>query len=432
MNAIKAEVSGRIVRRSSSKTPNRSSTGRCSSSSSPPGLSAGAQCHVQQGPVANRGEIALRIIRACTELGIETVAVYSKADADSPARATGRRGRLHRRAPPPAESYLNIAAHHRRGRDLPTSTRSIPATASWPRRSLRRALREAATSSSSAPARTSSAAWATRPRRAASPRQAGVPIMPGSDGVVSGRRRGAGASPTRSATPSWSRRRPAAAGAACASCTRRTSLKNLLERPAPRRHAAFKTRPSTSRRYIERRPPHRGPDAGRRHGNVVHLGERDCSIQRRHQKLIEEAPCAGMHREAAREMGTRAVARLRSAWATPSAGTVEFLVDDSDGNFYFMEMNTRIQVEHPVTEMITGVDLVKEQLRIAAGERLRARARRTPSFARARHRVPHQRRGPGRRLRPLPGHHPRVHCPRRARRAARHPLYARLRGTSVL
>ena len=172
-------------------------------------------------------------------------------------------------------------------------------------------------------------------------------------------------------------------------------------RTSPRRRPRPRRRSATTTVYLEKyltRPRHVEIQVlADTHGNAVHLFERDCSIQRRHQKLVEEAPSPGAHARAARSaMGEAALKAVRAVDYV-NAGTVEFLLD-TDGSFYFMEMNTRVQVEHPVTEQITGVDIIKEQIRIAAGEPMKHATQDEIVHARPRHRVPHQRRGPRARL----------------------------------
>ena len=166
-----------------------------------------------------------------------------------------------------------------------------------------------------------------------------------------------------------------------------------------------------------------------KHGNVVHLGERDCSIQRRHQKVLEESPCEAISDALRKKMGETAV-RAAKAVGYENAGTIEFLLDKNK-NFYFMEMNTRIQVEHPVTEAVTDFDLIKEQINIAAGEKL--------SFTQDDvvirgpcHRVPHQRGEPGEKLYALPRtDHQRAHS-RRKGRSGGHPHLQQLQGAAEL
>ena len=220
-------------------------------------------------------------------------------------------------------------------------------------------------------------------------------------GADQDRRGGGEVRPRGRATRCSSRRRPAAAAGACASpATRRNCSPGCTRRKAEA-EAAFKDGSVYLEKYLER-PRHVEVQLlGDRHGNVVHLCERDCSLQRRHQKLVEESPAPNLPDKVRQEICDAAV-RLAKAAGYYTAGTCEFLVDQKN-NFYFIEVNARIQVEHPVTELVTGIDLIREQIRIAAGEKLRFTQKDIVQRG-LRHRVPHQRRGPGQRLPPRPGH----------------------------
>ena len=313
--------------------------------------------------VANRGEIALRVIRACRELGLETVAVYSEADRES----------LHVRfadddvciGPPPARaSYLKIpaliAAAEITGADaihpgygflaenaeFADTCRASNITFIGPTGEQIRQMGDKATA-----------------RRLAA--EAGVPTVPGSPGTID--------DPDEALAFAESIGFPVIIKATAGGGGKGMRIAHDAEQFAQlfglaqnEALAAFGNGAVYVEKYLEH-PRHVEIQVlGDSLGKVVHLGERDCSVQRRHQKLIEESPSPALTPELRRRMGEAAVA-LASRIGYQGAGTIEFLLDQ-DGSFYFMEMNTRIQVEHPVTEMVTSFDLVKEQIRVASGE----------------------------------------------------------------
>ncbi|HSA92609.1 MAG TPA: acetyl-CoA carboxylase biotin carboxylase subunit [Terriglobales bacterium] len=315
--------------------------------------------------VANRGEIAVRVLRACREMGIATVAVYSEAD----------RAALHvRRADEAycigpaaaAESYLDV------GKILEAARRS-GAEAIHPgygflseNARFARACADAGVKFIG-PTAEAMERMGSKTRARQAMEQAGVPLVPGTArGLASVEEAGQVA-----AKVGYPLLLKAAAGGGGKGMRRVNTPQELA--------AAFRDAQSEAERafgdaevYIEKllaRPRHIEVQVlGDEHGNLVHLGERECSLQRRHQKVVEESPSPLVDSGMRRRMGEAAVRVARAAGYT-SAGTVEFLVD-ADRNFYFLEMNTRLQVEHPVTELVTGLDLAQWQIRIAAGESL--------------------------------------------------------------
>jgi acetyl-CoA carboxylase biotin carboxylase subunit len=315
--------------------------------------------------IANRGEIALRIIQACKELGIPTVAVYSTADRDS-LHVTYADEEVCIGPPPSRSSYLNISsiisAAEITGADaihpgygfLAENAHFAEVLAecklSWigPRPEVIRMMGD------KAKARQTAAA-------------AGVPVLPGSEEPLED----SGQAERLAAQVGYPVILKAAAGGGGRGMRIVWSEKELAGQLATAREEAEKAFGDGSV-YLEKylvEPRHIEFQVfGDHHGNVIHLGERECSIQRRHQKLIEEAPSPALTPELRERMGAAAVS-LCQAVNYENAGTIEFLLD-SDGSFYFMEMNTRIQVEHPVTEMVTGLDLVKMQIQVAAGDKL--------------------------------------------------------------
>ncbi|HKD16007.1 MAG TPA: acetyl-CoA carboxylase biotin carboxylase subunit [Candidatus Angelobacter sp.] len=314
--------------------------------------------------IANRGEIAVRIIRACRELGISSVAVFS--DVDRAALHVAKADEAYAIGPAAAsESYLNIEK-------IISTAKHCGAEAIHPgygflseNSVFARACRDAGIKFIGPPASAMEVMGSkTRARQAVE--AAGVPVVPGSTRGLSLAEAGAAARAT--GFPVMIKAAAGGGGKGMRLVRSEAELKSAFETAQSEALRAFKDGEVYLERFIEN-PRHIEIQVlGDEHGNLVYLGERECSIQRRHQKVIEEAPSAIVDQDLRQRMGHVAVQAAKSAGYT-NAGTVEFLVD-ANKNFYFLEMNTRLQVEHPVTELITGWDLVHLQLRIAAGEKL--------------------------------------------------------------
>jgi acetyl-CoA carboxylase biotin carboxylase subunit len=313
--------------------------------------------------VANRGEIAVRVIRACHQLGVEAVAVYSEADADS---AHVRKADDARLIGPPqaARSYLDIDA-------LIAAAKDAGADAVHPGYgflSENAGFARAVTSAGLTfvgPSAAAIAAMGDKARARVLAEEAGVPLVPGS-GVVDNVEEAVAAA-GRVGYPVLVKAAAGGGGRGIRAAADDAALRSVL--PAARREAAASF--GSDAVYVERSlSPARHIEVqvlADQLGTVVHCYERECSLQRRRQKLFEEAPAPGLSPDLRDRMTTAAV-RLARRVGYAGAGTVEFLV--ASGGFYFMEMNTRIQVEHPITELVTGLDLVAEQLRAAAGQPL--------------------------------------------------------------
>ncbi|MCL4812144.1 MAG: acetyl-CoA carboxylase biotin carboxylase subunit [Vicinamibacteraceae bacterium] len=315
--------------------------------------------------IANRGEIALRVVYACRELGIRTVAVYSEADenslhvrfADEDVCIGPARG---------ADSYLNVPAIISAA-EITGADAIHPGYGFLSESAYLAEVCEACHIKFIGPSPGVIRLMGDKARARRAMKKAGVPILPGSDGPIDSEERGLKVARDlgypviiKAAAGGGGRgmrivRSPGDLGSALRTATREAQ-------------AAFGVGDVYIEKYIEA-PRHIEVQVlGDHHGAVVHLGERECSIQRRHQKLIEEAPSPALTDRQRRKLGSTVVDAARAVQYT-NAGTFEFLMDPS-GHFYFIEANTRLQVEHGVTELITGVDVVKEQIRIAAGERL--------------------------------------------------------------
>jgi len=315
--------------------------------------------------IANRGEIALRIIHACRELGIKTVAVYSEADENS----------LHVRfadedvcigPAKSADSYLNVPA-------IISAAEITGADAIHPGYGF---LSESAYLAEVCgachirfigpdPSVIKLLGDKARARKAM--KKAGLPMLPGSDGPVDGEE--SALKVAKSIGYPVIIKAVAGGGGRGMRVVRNPNELGANLRTAQREaEAAFGNGDVYIEKYLDNPRHIEFQIIGDHHGNVVHLGERECSIQRRHQKLLEESPSPVISEKVRRKMGSLVVDAAKAVQYT-NAGTFEFLMD-GEGKFYYMETNTRLQVEHPVTEMITGIDIVKEQIRIAAGLRL--------------------------------------------------------------
>ncbi len=315
--------------------------------------------------VANRGEIAVRIIRACREMGIETVAVYSEADREA----------IHAKLAdeavcigPAALSESYLAMERIISATIVSGADAIhPGYGLLSENSKFAALCEKCDICFIGPSAQVMARMGDKQEARNTMKQAGVPIVPGSESAVFDAAEGMKEA-EKAGYPVMIKAVLGGGGKGM----------RMVERPEDFEQNFYLAQTETKKAfgddamYVEHfitRPRHIEVQIlADSHGNVIHLGERDCSIQRNHQKMIEEAPSAALSEELRREMGETAVRAARAAGYV-GAGTIEFLLEKS-GSFYFMEMNTRIQVEHPVTEWITGIDLIKEQIRIADGRKL--------------------------------------------------------------
>ncbi|MCY2958332.1 MAG: acetyl-CoA carboxylase biotin carboxylase subunit [Planctomycetota bacterium] len=318
--------------------------------------------------IANRGEIALRILRACKDMGIETVAVYSEADRDL----------LHLRyadeticigPAASSDSYLNIPA-------LIAAAEITDVEAIHPGYGFLSENEHFAEVCQSCnikfigPSPKAIAQCGDKVAAKQLAKLSGVPTVPGSDGPIEDEQQAVQIA-RQIGFPVLVKAAAGGGGRGMRVAHNEPSLVTGFHAARAEAEKAFKNGTVYLEKYIEKPRHVEIQIVGDQHGNVVHFGERDCSLQRRHQKLLEESPCPVLDPETRAKMGEAAI-RLAKAANYYSAGTVEFLLD-KDKNFYFIEINSRIQVEHPVTEMVTGVDLIREMIHIANGERLSVR-----------------------------------------------------------
>ena len=315
--------------------------------------------------IANRGEVAMRIIYACRELGIKTVAVYSEADENSlhvrfadedvcigPARS--------------ADSYLNVPAVISAA-EVTGADAIHPGYGFLSESAYLAEVCEACHIKFIGPDPQAIRLMGDKARARRVMKKAGVPILPGSDGPIDSEEKALKIAKDIG-YPVIVKATAGGGGRGMRVVRAPGELVAAVKTAQREAEAAFGVGDVYIEKYVESPRHIEFQVLADQHGNVVHLGERECSIQRRHQKLIEESPSPALTEKMRRKMGGIVIDAAKAVQYT-NAGTFEFLMDPG-GHFYFMEANTRLQVEHPVTEMVTGIDIVKEQIRIAAGEKL--------------------------------------------------------------
>lgn len=316
--------------------------------------------------IANRGEIALRIIRACKELGIRTVAVYSVADRDS----------LHVRFAdeavcignaPSKNSYLNIPAIISAA-EITDAEAIHPGYGFLAENSHFAEICESCHISFIGPTPESMRQMGDKVTARTVMTKVGVPVTPGGNTIIKTKEEALKLA-KKIRYPVIIKATAGGGGKGMRVCHSDVSLISSLTMAQTEAEASFGNPDVYIEKYIKNPRHIEIQILADHHGNIIHLGERDCSIQRRHQKLLEESPSPALNAKLRKKMGEMAVKGAKAV-NYRGVGTIEFLLDE-DGSFYFMEMNTRVQVEHPVTEMVTGIDILKEQIKIASGEKLK-------------------------------------------------------------
>jgi len=318
--------------------------------------------------VANRGEIALRIIRACHEMGVQTVAVYSEADRGARYLDLADE-RICIGGAPAADSYLNIPRIISAA-EIADVDGVHPGYGFLAENPHFAEICESCNISFIGPSAGTIRSMGDKVEARGIAKSCRVPVVPGSDGAVENETK-AQEIARKIGYPVMIKAAAGGGGRGMRVAHNDISLVKCFISARAEAEAAFKNPALYLEKCIEQPRHIEIQILGDRFGNILHLGERDCTIQRRHQKLIEESPSPAIGKNLRIELGESAI-RLCRAVSYVGVGTVEFLVDKNQ-KYYFIEMNTRVQVEHPVTELVTGIDIVKEQMRTTSGERLRLR-----------------------------------------------------------